>query len=102
MMHNKKYVRTLVDVTFHFPKWWTLFAQLGFCWSANDCLSQLGRVVGKSYVTNLLEFFENVSSGVAAGEPVDVMHLDFQKVSKKAPHRKLIYRFRAYGIVGIK
>ena len=34
---------------------------------------------GKSCLTNLLEFFEDVTSRMDKGEPVDVVYLDFQK-----------------------
>ena len=35
---------------------------------------------------NLLEFFEDVTSRVDQGEPVDVVYLDFQKAFDKVSH----------------
>ena len=51
---------------------------------------------GKSCLTNLLEFFEDVTSRVDKGEPVDVVYLDFQK----APHKRLSCKIKAHGIGG--
>ena len=46
---------------------------------------------GRSYLTNLVEFFENITCVVDNGEPVDVMYLDFQKAFDKVPHQKLLH-----------
>ena len=48
--------------------------------------SQHGFIKGKSCLTNLLGFFEEVSARVDRGEPVDVVTLDLQKVFEKVPH----------------
>ena len=34
---------------------------------------------GKSCLTNLFEFFEDITSNVDSGEPMDVVQIDFQK-----------------------
>ena len=60
--------------------------------------SQHGFIKGKSFLTNLLEFFEDVTSRVDKGEPVDVVHLDFQKAFDKVPHKRLVSKVKAHGI----
>ena len=43
---------------------------------------------GRSCLTNLVEFFEDIMSAVDNGEPVDVVHLDFQKAFNKRCRKK--------------
>ena len=62
--------------------------------------SQHGFTKGKSCLTNLLEFFEDVTRKMDKGEPVDVVYLDFQKAFDKVPHRRLVGKIRAHGIGG--
>ena len=62
--------------------------------------SQHGFMKGKSCLTNLLEFFEDVTSRMDKGEPVDVVYLDFQKAFDKVPHKRLVCKIRAHGIGG--
>ena len=62
--------------------------------------SQHGFTKGKSCLTNLIEFFEDVTSRVDKGEPVDVLYLDFQKAFDKVPHKRLAYKLKAHGIGG--
>jgi hypothetical protein len=62
--------------------------------------SQHGFVKGKSCLTNLLGFFEDVTAMVDKGEPVDVIYLDFQKAFDKVPHRRLMKKMSAMGIGG--
>jgi len=49
---------------------------------------------------NLLEFFEDVTSGVIEGELVDVVYLDFPNAFDKFPHKRLAFTIKAYGIGG--
>ena len=49
---------------------------------------------------DLVEFFEDVTSSVDRGEPVDVVYLDFQKAFDKVPHKRLVYKLKAHGIGG--
>ncbi|XP_067915925.1 uncharacterized protein [Heterodontus francisci] len=51
----------------------------------------------KSYLTNLLKFFEKVTRKVDKGKPVDVVYLDFQKAFDKVPHQRLLHKTRAHG-----
>jgi hypothetical protein len=75
----KEVVALVKDVTVaHFHK----------CNLIND--SQHGFVKGKSCLTNILGFFEDVTALVDKGEPVDVIYLDFQKAFDKVPHRRLM------------
>ncbi|XP_072350981.1 presenilin-1-like [Scyliorhinus torazame] len=49
---------------------------------------------GKSYLKNLLEFFEDVISKVDKGELVDMVYLDFHKAFDKLLDRRLIQKLR--------
>src|SRR5215813_148701 len=60
--------------------------------------SQHGFVSGKSCLTNLLEFFEEVTSMLDNGNAVDILYLDFAKAFDKVPHQRLIKKVLAYGI----
>ena len=62
--------------------------------------SQHGFMKGKSCLTNLLEFFEDVTMKMDKGEPVDVVYLDFQKAFDKVPQRRLVGKIRAHSIRG--
>eukprot|EP00061_Rhincodon_typus_P006354 g26915.t1 len=62
--------------------------------------SQHGFIKGRSCLTNLPEFFEEVTSRLNQGKPMDVMYLDFQKAFVKVPHRRLLIKIRAHGITG--
>jgi hypothetical protein len=52
--------------------------------------TQHGFVRGRSCLTNLLEFLEDVTEYVDQGSPVDVIYLDFQKAFDKVPHQRLL------------
>ena len=54
--------------------------------------SQHGFISGKSCVTQLLEFLEDVSEALDEGDDVDViyMYLDFRKAFDKVPHLRLL------------
>jgi hypothetical protein len=58
----------------------------------NDLLasSQHGFMPNKSCCTNLLEFFEKVTSVVDQGSPFDVIFLDFAKAFDKVPKERLL------------
>ena len=62
--------------------------------------SQHGFTKGRSCLTNLLEFFEEVTSILDGGKPVDVIYLDFAKAFDKVPHRRLIRKLQSHGIQG--
>eukprot|EP00061_Rhincodon_typus_P008711 g31573.t1 len=60
--------------------------------------SQHSFVKENFYLINLLEFFEEVTSKLDKGEPVDMIYLDFQKAFDKVPQRGLLNKIRAHGI----
>src|SRR6218665_2290217 len=62
--------------------------------------SQHGFTRGRSCLTNLLEFFEEVYERIDEGNPVDVVYLDFAKAFDKVPHKRLAKKLQACGIRG--
>ena len=65
-----------------------------------DTLVGVGKLRQRACLTNLIEFFEDVTSRMDKGEPVDVLYLDFQKAFDKVPHKRLAYKLKAHGIGG--
>lgn len=55
---------------------------------------------GRSCLSNLLEFFHDMFSVYDYSRAIDVIYLDFQKAFDKVPHKKLMKKVRALGIVG--
>lgn len=70
--------------------------------TSNDLFSeaQHGFVAGRSCVTQLLEFLEEITESIDNGEDVDVIYLDFCKAFDKVPHKRLLKKLCSYGIVG--
>ena len=62
--------------------------------------SQLGFTSGKSCLSNLLEFFEEVTKILDKGEAVDLVYLDFAKTFDKVPHHRLFKKLEAHGLGG--
>ena len=62
--------------------------------------SQHGFSSGKSYLTNLLIYLEQITSEIDKGIPVDTLYLDFAKAFDKEPHHRLIEKIAAKGIGG--
>ncbi|MCG8032216.1 MAG: hypothetical protein JAZ03_08575 [Candidatus Thiodiazotropha taylori] len=62
--------------------------------------SQHGFIKGKSCLTQLLEFIEDVSQAIDDGYNVDVIYLDFKKAFDKVPHQRLLLKLQNYGIKG--
>ena len=56
--------------------------------------------MGKSCLTNLLIYLEQVTSEIDKGIPVDTLYLDFSKAFDKVPHHRLIEKIAAHGIDG--
>ena len=62
--------------------------------------SQHGFQAGKSCITNLIEFLEEVTKNVDEGSPCDIIYMDFQKAFDKVPHKRLLKKLRKHGISG--
>ena len=62
--------------------------------------TQHGFMKGRPCLTNLVEFFEDVTSSVDNGKPVDVVYLDFQKAFDKVPHQRLLHKIKMHSVTG--
>ena len=62
--------------------------------------SQYGFMSNKSCTTNLLEFLETITKCFDAGEPMDLIYLDFSKAFDKVPHKRLLRKMESLGIKG--
>ena len=62
--------------------------------------SQHGFMPRKSCCTNLLEFFEAATKSVDAGNPFDVIFLDFAKAFDQVPRERLLVKIQAHGVRG--
>ena len=62
--------------------------------------SQHGFMGGRSCLTNLLEYLEDLTKLVDQGHAVDIVYLDFAKAFDKVPHRRLIMKCQGLGISG--
>ena len=60
--------------------------------------SQHGFTSGKSCLSNLLEFFEEVTKLLDQREAVDLVYLDFAKAFDKVPHHRLFKKLEAHGL----
>jgi len=63
--------------------------------------SQHGFTRGKSCLSNLLEFFEEVTKTLDRGEAVDLVYLDFAKAFDTVPHCRLFKKLEAHGLGGM-
>jgi ribonuclease P/MRP protein subunit RPP40 len=62
--------------------------------------SQHGFTAGRSCLTNLLEYMEELTSLVEEGHSVDMFYLDFSKAFDLVPHKRLLVKLRGLGIQG--
>ena len=62
--------------------------------------TQHGFISGRSCITQLLEYIEDLTEAIDNGEDVDVIYLDFCKAFDKVTHRRLVYKLEQYGIKG--
>ena len=62
--------------------------------------SQHNFLKGKSCVTQLLEYLEDITEALDNGKDVDVIYLDLCKVFDKIPHRRLLKKLEKYRIKG--
>ena len=62
--------------------------------------SQHGFMTGKSTLSNLLEYLEELTKLVDQGHSVDIVYLDFAKAFDKVPHIRLVKKCEGLGIQG--
>ena len=62
--------------------------------------TQHGFMSGRSCLTNLLEYLEELTKLMDAGRAVDIVYLDFAKAFDKVPIRRLLSKCASLGIQG--
>jgi len=55
---------------------------------------------GRSFLTNLISFFDQVTHLVDEGKAVDVIYLDFSEAFNTVPHSILLEKLAAHGLDG--
>jgi hypothetical protein len=63
-------------------------------------LTQFGFMVSRSCELQLVKYLDFLTSIVDKGDAADSVYLDFQKAFDRVPHRRLLEKLAAYGIVG--
>ena len=61
---------------------------------------QHGFVPGRSCITQLLLVLDKWTELLDAGDPIDVVYLDFAKAFNTVPHLRLLEKLKSYGIGG--
>ena len=64
-------------------------------------VSQHGFLPGRSCLTNILAYLENVTKHVDSGLPVNTLYLDFAKSFDTVPQRRLLMKLNVHGIYGV-
>ena len=60
--------------------------------------SQHGFMKGRSCLTNLISFYDNMTRLLDERKAVDIVYLDFRKAFDTVPHRILIEKLAAHGL----
>jgi len=55
---------------------------------------------GRSCLTNLISFYDQITHLVNEGNTVDVIYLDFSKAFDTVPHSTLLEKLAAHGLHG--
>lgn len=63
-------------------------------------LSQFGFMESRSCELQLVKYLDFLTSIIDQGDSADSVYLDFQKAFDRVPHRRLLEKLSAYGIVG--
>ena len=61
--------------------------------------SKHGFLKARSCLTNMIYYLEEIIKWIDEGSPVDIIYLDFQKAFNKVPHKSLLLKLKAHGIV---
>ena len=64
------------------------------------CIDKHGFIKGKSCVTQLHKFMEDITDAIDQGHEVDIIYLDYSKAFDKVPHKRLLTKISWYGIKG--
>ena len=52
---------------------------------------------GRSTVLQLIKVLDEWTEALDNGSEIDVVYMDFKKAFHKVPHKRLIYKLKAYG-----
>ena len=61
-------------------------------------MQQFGFIKGRSTVVKLLNVMDSLTEAFDRGEPIDVVYLDFMKAFETVLQKRLIRKFKSYGI----